>query len=60
MFTIQTLIAIAVVVGIAVTWTIAILAAGAMWQRDQARAARAAHDGTIPAHADDARELVLR
>ena len=60
MFTIQTLIAIAVAVGVAVAWTIALVVAGTVWQRDQARAARAARDITIPAHAGDAKELVLR
>jgi uncharacterized membrane protein YciS (DUF1049 family) len=60
MFTIQTLIAIAVVVGIAVAWTLALVVAGTIWQRDQARAAKAPRDVTIPAQADDAQELVLR
>jgi hypothetical protein len=46
MFTIQTLIAIAV--------------AGTIWQRNQARAAKARRDVTIPTQADDARDLVLR
>ena len=60
MFTAQTLIAIAVAVGVAVAWTIALVIAGTIWQRDQARAAKAARDVTIPARADDTRELVLR
>jgi uncharacterized membrane protein YciS (DUF1049 family) len=60
MFTIQTLIAIAVVVGIAVAWTLALVVAGTIWQRDQARAAKAPREVTIPAQADDAQELVLR
>lgn len=59
MFTIQTLIAIAVAVGVAIAWTIAIVVAGTIWQRDQARGAKARRDVTIPAQADDARELVL-
>ena len=60
MFTIQTLIAIAVAVGVAVAWTIALVVAGTIWQRNQARAASAPRDATIPAQADDAQELVLR
>jgi hypothetical protein len=60
MFTIQTLIAIAVVVGVAATWTIAAVAASTIWQHHQARATKAVRDVTIPAQADDARELVLR
>jgi hypothetical protein len=36
------------------------VAAGAIWQREQARAAKAPRDLTIPARADDAQELVLR
>lgn len=59
MFTIQTLIAIAVAVGVAVAWTIALVVAGTIWQPGQARAAQARRDLTIPAQADDARELVL-
>jgi hypothetical protein len=57
MFTIQTLIALAVTVGVAVAWTIAIMFASASWQRDKARAA--ARHVTIPVQTDDARELVL-
>ena len=60
MFTTQTLIAIAVAVGVAVAWTIALVVAGTISQRDQARAAKAPRNVTIPAQADDARELVLR
>jgi uncharacterized membrane protein YciS (DUF1049 family) len=60
MFTTQTLVAVAVAVGVAVAWTIALMVAGTVWQRGQARAARAPRDITIPVHADDARELVLR
>jgi hypothetical protein len=60
MLTIQTLIAIAVAVGVAVASTIALVVAGTLWQRDQARAAKAPRDVTIPAQADDAQELILR
>jgi hypothetical protein len=60
MFTIQTLIAIAVVVGVAVAWTIALAVAGTISQRDHSSAAKATRDVTIPAQADDAQELVLR
>jgi uncharacterized membrane protein YciS (DUF1049 family) len=60
MFTIQTLIAIAVVVGVAVAWTIALVAASTIWQRGQATAAKAPRNVTIPPQADDAKELVLR
>ena len=59
MFTTQTLIAIAVAVGVAVAWTIAIVVAGTIWQRRQARAAKAPRGVTIPAQADNAQELVL-
>jgi hypothetical protein len=59
MFTIQTLIAIAVVVGVAVAWTIALVAASTIWRRGQAGAAKAPRDVTMPAQANDARELVL-
>ncbi|HTX82381.1 MAG TPA: hypothetical protein VME44_09400 [Streptosporangiaceae bacterium] len=60
MFTIQTLIAIAVVVGVAVAWTIALVVAGTISQRGQSCAAKPVRDVTIPARADDAKELVLR
>jgi putative effector of murein hydrolase len=60
MFTIQTLIALAVVVGVAVAVTIAFVVASTVWQRHQAHAAKAPRNVTIPAQADDARELVLR
>jgi len=59
MFTIQTLIAIAVAVGVAVAWTTALVVAGTIWQRNQARAANAPRNVRIPAPADDAQELVL-
>jgi hypothetical protein len=64
MFSIQILIAIAVTVGIAVAWTVAIMVAGAVWQRDHARAPRALRPvtgvGQHTTQADDTRELVLR
>jgi uncharacterized membrane protein YciS (DUF1049 family) len=64
MFTIQTLIAVGVAVGVAVVWTMAITVAGAIWQRREIREFLASHQVTIPsedsAQADDARELVLR
>jgi hypothetical protein len=60
MFTTQILIAIAVAVGVAVAWTFALVVAGTIWQRDQARAAKTPRDVTIPVQADDAQELVLR
>jgi hypothetical protein len=60
MFTIQTLIAIAVVVGVAAAWTIAVVVAGTVWQRGHAGAAKSPRDVTIPSQADDAKELVLR
>ena len=60
MLTVQTLIAIAVVVGVAVAWTAAIVVSGTIWQRGQARVAMDPRDVTIPAQADHARELVLR
>jgi len=60
MFTIQTLIAIAVVVGVAVAWTIALVVASTIWQRGQSSAAQAPRNVTIPPQADDAKELVLR
>jgi hypothetical protein len=64
MFTVQTLIAVGVAVGVAVVWTMAITIAGAIWQRREIREFLASHAGTIAAqdstHADDATELVLR
>jgi hypothetical protein len=65
MLSVQVLIAIAVTVGVAVAVTIMLAVAGAIFQRDPARAAKA-HPVTIPAQpsaqTDDthARELVLR
>jgi hypothetical protein len=64
MFTIQILVALAVVVGVAVAWVLALKAAGAIWQRDQARLASAAASLTptvqLAPEADETRELVLR
>jgi hypothetical protein len=64
MFAIQSLIAVAVTVGVAVVWTMAFTAAGAIWQRREIREFLASHPVTIPSQdstqADDARELVLR
>jgi hypothetical protein len=63
-FATQSLIAVAVAVGVAVVWTMAITIAGAIWQRREIREFMASHRVTItaqdPAQADDARELVLR
>jgi hypothetical protein len=65
MFSVQVFIAVAVTVGVAVAVTIALAAAGAIFQRDPARAAKA-HPFTIPpqhpAQTDDThtRERVLR
>jgi hypothetical protein len=60
----QSLIAVAVAVGVAVVWTMAITVAGAIWQRHEIREFLASHMVTIPAqdstHADDAREFVPR
>jgi|HubBroStandDraft_6_1064221.scaffolds.fasta_scaffold2816628_1 uncharacterized membrane protein YciS (DUF1049 family) len=62
MFTIQTLIAIAAAIGVAVAWATAMMIAGAMWQR-KARAANAARHVTTadqhPAQTDRTREPVL-
>jgi Alphavirus glycoprotein J len=68
MISIQTLqdvlIALATTVGIAVAVTLAFMAAGALFERDQARAAKARHLLVAPAQqssqADQARELVRR
>jgi hypothetical protein len=65
MLSVQVLIAVAVTVGVAVTVTIVLAVAGAIFQRDPARAAKA-HPLTIPpqhpAETDDThrRERVLR
>jgi hypothetical protein len=64
MFAIQSLIAVAVAVGVAVVWTMAFTVAGAIWQRHEIREFLASHPVTTPSQdstqADDARELVLR
>jgi hypothetical protein len=64
MFAVQSLIAVAVTVGVAVVWTMAFTVAGAIWQRREIREFLASHPVTIPSQdstqADDARELVLR
>jgi hypothetical protein len=58
------LIAILTTVGIAVAVSIAFIAAGAFFERDKVRLAKAPRPGggpaQDPARADDARELVLR
>jgi hypothetical protein len=64
MFAIQSLIAVAVTVGVAVVWTMAFTIAGSIWQRREIREFLASHPATIPSQdsvqADDAQELVLR
>jgi hypothetical protein len=64
LFGTQSLIALAVTVGVAVIWTMAFAVAGAIWQRHEIREFLASHPVTIPSQdstqADDARELVLR
>jgi hypothetical protein len=59
----QVLMAVAVVVGIAVAFTLVLVAAGALFERDKARAT-AGSSASIPARqlspADDDREFVLR
>jgi hypothetical protein len=63
MFAIQSLIAVAVTVGVAVVWTMAFAVAGAIWQRREIREFLASHPVTTPqdsTQADNARELVLR
>jgi hypothetical protein len=54
------LIALITTVGIAVAVSIAFVAAGALFERDQARVAKARRPVTGPAQTDEARELVLR
>ena len=60
----QSLIAVAVTVGVAVVWTMAFMVAGVIWQRHEIREFMESHRVTIPSRdstqADDARELVLR
>ena len=64
LFSIQTVIAVAVTVGVAVIWTMAFAVAGAIWQRHEIREFMASHPVTIRSQdsteADDERELVLR
>jgi hypothetical protein len=64
LFTTQSLIAIAVAVGVAVVWTLVITVAAAIWQRHEIREFLASHRATIPSQdstqADAVRELVLR
>jgi hypothetical protein len=59
MFSVQVIIAVAVTIGVAVTVTIVLAVAGATFQRDPARAAKA-HPLSIPpqhlAQADDTHE----
>ena len=61
---IQSLVAVAVTVGVAVVWTMAFKVAAAIWERREMREFLASHPVTIPVQdstpADDARELVLR
>jgi hypothetical protein len=63
-FSIQSLVAVAVTVGVAVVWTTAITVVGVIWQRHEVREFMASHAVTVPSQdatqADDARELVLR
>ena len=60
----QSLFAVAVTIGIAVIWTMAIAVAGVIWQRQEIREFLASHSVAIPSQdstqADDTRELVLR
>ena len=64
LFSSQSLIAVAVTVGVAVVWTMAIAVTGAVWQRHEIREFMASHPLTITSkdstEADDARELALR
>jgi hypothetical protein len=64
LFGTQSLIALAVTVGVAVIWTMAFAVAGAIWQRHEIREFLASHPVAIPSEdatqADDVRELVLR
>jgi hypothetical protein len=64
LFSIQTLIAVAVTLGVAIVWTMAIAVTGAIWQRHEIREFMASHPLTITSkdstEADDARELALR
>jgi hypothetical protein len=64
MFTIQSLIAVAVVIGVGVIWTMALIVAGVIWQRQEIREFMTSHPVSIPSRdstrADYARKLVLR
>lgn len=64
LFSIQSLIAVGVTLGVAAVWTMAIAVAGAVWERREIREFMTSHRVTIPSQdstqADDARELVLR
>jgi hypothetical protein len=63
-FTVQSLVALAVTVGLAVVLTTALTITGVIWRRQEIREFLASQPVTIPARdsteADDARELVLR
>jgi hypothetical protein len=64
-FTTQSLIAVAITVGVAVVWTMALTVVGAIWQRHEIREFLAAqHPVTVPSQdstqVEDAREHVLR
>jgi len=58
------LVAIVTTVGITLALTIALVAAGALFERDQARKAKVRRSGPVlaqhPTQTDDARDLVLR
>jgi hypothetical protein len=56
---IQSLIAVAVTVGIAVVWTMAITVASVIWQRQEVREFLTSHQVASRSQADDAREVVL-
>lgn len=64
LLTTQSLIAVAVTLGVAVVWTMLIRVAGVMWERREIREFMASHSVTVPSQdstqADDARELILR
>jgi hypothetical protein len=64
LFSSQSLIAVAVAVGVAVLWTMAFTVVGAIWERREIREFMASHPVTIlsqdSTQADDERELVLR
>ena len=60
----QSLIAVAVTVGVAVVWTLAFAVAGVIWQRQEIREFLASQPVTVPSkdstQAEEAPELVLR